>query len=95
MQTRQNKQTCFCGTNLTFEQCCQPLIHARKYAQTPEQLMRSRFSAYATNAYQYIFDTYAKPSQAELSVEDIQDSGKGSHWFALIIHSNTILHKDK
>lgn len=49
--------------------------------------MRSRFSAYAAKEYQYIFDTYAKQSQSSISLEDIQDSAKGSHWFALIIHS--------
>jgi len=50
--------------------------------------MRSRFSAYAAKEYQYIFDTYAKQSQNSISLEDIQDSAEGSHWFALIIHSS-------
>lgn len=87
----QSKQICFCGSKLPFDQCCQPLIHKIKRAQTPEQLMRSRFSAYAIKAYQYIFDTYAKQSQSELSVEDIQQSGEDSHWFALVIYSKEVL----
>ncbi len=91
----QSKQTCFCGTNLPFEQCCQPLINQNKLAQTPEQLMRSRFSAYATREYQYIFDTYAKQSQSELSVEDIQSSGEDSHWFSLVIYTSEILENEK
>lgn len=77
---------CFCGYNRPFEDCCQPLINRSKQAQTPEQLMRSRFSAYATKAYQYIFDTYAKQSQTSLSIADIQASAEGCQWFALVIH---------
>ncbi len=87
LTTMYSKQACFCGSTLLFAQCCQLLITQHKHAQTPEQLMRSRFSAYATKEYQYIFDTYAKQSQNSISLEDIQDSAKGSHWFALIIHA--------
>jgi len=84
-----SSQTCFCGSTLSFENCCQPLINRNKLAQTPEQLMRSRFSAYATKAYQYVFDSYAKQSQSELSVTQIQSSDESSHWFALLIYPNT------
>jgi len=87
----QSKQTCFCGTNLAFEACCQPLINQNKRAQTPEQLMRSRFSAYVTGEYQYIFATYAKQSQSQLTEEDIQHSGEDSHWLALVIYTSDIV----
>ncbi len=90
-----SKQACFCGSTLLFTQCCQPLITQHKHAQTPEQLMRSRFSAYAAKAYQYIFDTYAKQSQSSLSLKDIQDSAEGSHWFALIIYKNEEIYKNE
>ncbi len=95
LTTMQSNQTCFCGTDLPFEVCCQPLINQNKLPQTPEQLMRSRFSAYATEQYQYIFDTYAKQSQIELSVEDIQNSGADSHWFALVIYTSSMLENEK
>jgi len=93
--TMYSKQACFCGSTLLFTQCCQPLITQYKHAQTAEQLMRSRFSAYAAKTYQYIFDTYAKKSQNSLSLEDIQNSAEGSHWFALLIYKNEKVDKNE
>ena len=37
--------------------CCQPLLKGNKIAQTPEQLMRSRYSAFAVGDEAYIFAT--------------------------------------
>ncbi|NQY86152.1 MAG: SecC motif-containing protein [Colwellia sp.] len=79
-------QSCFCGSNFDFSCCCQPYINKELAVQTAEQLMRSRFSAYAIGNAQYIYDTYAKSSQAEQSVEDIGDWSKSCVWIALVIH---------
>tara|TARA_R110001592_G_scaffold1212_2_gene7145 strand:- start:6176 stop:6784 length:609 start_codon:yes stop_codon:yes gene_type:complete len=82
---------CFCGSNNNYSYCCQPYINNKQtqqaFPQTPEQLMRSRFSAYASGNSQYIYDTYAKSSQASQSVEDINDWSKACVWIALEIHS--------
>lgn len=90
---------CFCGSNKNFVSCCRPFIvekvnpkishekTSQASPKTPEQLMRSRFSAYAAGNSQYIYDTYAKSSQASQSVEDINDWSKACVWIALEIHS--------
>lgn len=78
---------CFCGSRLLFEQCCQPFTTCNIQAQTPEQLMRSRFSAYAMGNGQYVYDTYAKSSQTSQSVKEISDWSKACVWVALQIHS--------
>lgn len=79
-------QACFCGSNLDFSSCCLPYINKEVSPQTPEQLMRSRFSAYAFGNAQYIFDTYAKSSQIAQSVKDIDDWSHSCVWIALEIH---------
>ncbi|PCI55836.1 MAG: SecC motif-containing protein [Gammaproteobacteria bacterium] len=79
-------QLCFCGSNFNFSSCCQPYINKEVQVQTAEQLMRSRFSAYAIGNAQYIYDTYAKSSRAEQSVEDIDDWSKSCLWIALKIY---------
>jgi len=86
---------CFCGSNKDFSSCCQPFIAHKvnqdkiqqTFPKTPEQLMRSRFSAYAAGNSQYIYDTYAKSSQASQSVAEINDWSKACVWIALQIHS--------
>jgi SEC-C motif-containing protein len=88
-------QKCFCGSNKDFLSCCQPFIdrnvnqevNQQTFPITPEQLMRSRFSAYAVGNAQYIYDTYAKTSKASQSVKEISDWSKACTWIALQIHS--------
>lgn len=78
---------CPCGLELTFAQCCQPLITATKLANSPEQLMRSRYSAYATNNAEYIYLTYASSSRLEQSIADIEQSAIQTKWLKLVVHS--------
>jgi len=84
---------CFCGSDHSFSHCCQVFIDQKAikstFPQTPEQLMRSRFSAYATGNSQYIYDTYAKQSRLAQSVEEINEWGESCVWIALIIHAST------
>lgn len=82
-------QPCFCGSNYDFSSCCQPYINKEVQVQTAEQLMRSRFSAYAIGNAQYIYDTYAESSQAAQSVKDIDDWSNSCVWIALKIHPIT------
>lgn len=79
-------QPCFCGSNIDFSTCCLPFINKEVPAQTPEKLMRSRFSAYAYGNAQYIYDTYAKSSQTAQSVKDIDDWSQSCVWIALEIY---------
>ncbi|MCU4674639.1 YchJ family protein [Catenovulum sp. 2E275] len=56
---------CPCQSQLTFETCCAPLIQQQKHAETAEQLMRSRYSAYATQAVDYIYQTQLPDSRSD------------------------------
>ncbi|WP_081367529.1 YchJ family protein [Alteromonas mediterranea] len=77
---------CFCCSSKPFQACCEPFIKGDKTPVTAEQLMRSRFSAYATAQYAYILDTYTKEKQQGLSVDDLAQSAQDSKWFALQVH---------
>lgn len=85
------KNKCFCGSSETFANCCQPFITeqhgSRIFPKTAEQLMRSRFSAYASGNSQYIYDTYAKTSQVLQTVKDIEEWANACVWIALQIHN--------
>lgn len=54
-----HSQPCPCGSMLTFCDCCYPYISECANAPSPEALMRSRYSAYATQHYDYVANTYA------------------------------------
>ncbi len=48
---------CPCGSAKDFTDCCQPLIKGERFADTAEALMRSRYTAHAIKAFDYIFET--------------------------------------
>jgi SEC-C motif domain protein len=48
---------CFCCSNKDYQDCCQPFIDSKTLPKTPEQLMRSRYSAFAQKNIDYIFST--------------------------------------
>lgn len=78
---------CPCGSQFSFKQCCSLVIEKKLEAKSPEQLMRSRYSAYATNAADYIYHTYAQPSRALQSIVDIDEWANATTWLKLIVHS--------
>lgn len=73
----------------TFEQCCQPIINKEKQANSPQALMRSRYSAYATKQGEYILNTYSNDSAKKQSLIDIQQWADNCKWVNLIIHNNS------
>ncbi|MEI6895789.1 MAG: YchJ family metal-binding protein [Colwellia sp.] len=85
---------CPCGSTLLFKACCQLFITKdithRQQANSAEQLMRSRFSAYAIKNSQYIFATYGAKQQLNLSVTDIQSWADECVWIALVIHETSV-----
>lgn len=48
---------CPCGSGQTFETCCGPLLTGDRPAESAEQLMRSRYTAYTRGDFDYIFNT--------------------------------------
>ena len=52
-------QTCICCSGKKFEQCCDLFLNQKQQARTPEQLMRSRYAAFALGGYgQYLLATW-------------------------------------
>ena len=49
---------CRCGSALGLENCCASHISGSRCAESPEQLMRSRFVAYATGNMDYVKSTW-------------------------------------
>jgi SEC-C motif domain protein len=49
---------CPCGTGLPYAECCGPLHDATTTAATAEQLMRSRYSAFAVGDADHLLTTW-------------------------------------
>lgn len=75
-------KSCICGSGKLFNKCCGRFLNQQQNAKTPEQLMRSRYSAYALGGYgEYLLKTWL-PSMAQgLNVIDL--SQKSNEWIRL------------
>ena len=70
---------CLCGSKKHYDVCCGPFHLNKAFPQTAEQLMRSRYVAYALHLEAYLLSTWAKttrPGRIEfengLSWEDLK-----------------------
>lgn len=79
---------CYCNKPLAFESCCEPLILGKQMANSPEELMRSRFSAYVIQNYDYILATYAPVQRIKLSLNELIDSAASTKWLRLFVHNS-------
>ena len=85
--TSLNSISCLCGSQQEYADCCEPLHLAKQQAQTPEQLMRSRYTAYVLKNAKYVYQTYASEKQAENPVKEIKDFANSCRFINLDVIS--------
>ncbi|MGV0045305.1 YchJ family protein [Mycobacterium colombiense] len=51
-------EPCPCGSDHSYRACCGPLHEGKSQARTAEELMRSRYSAFAYGDTDYLFRTW-------------------------------------
>ncbi len=78
---------CFCGADKPFSACCELIIQGKTPAQTAEQLMRSRYSAYASIEPAYLIRTKHTTLLKSQNEADIKAWAKENKWQKLEIIS--------
>ncbi len=78
---------CFCGFNKSFSVCCEPIIQGKIKAQTAEQLMRSRYSAYVVVEPKYLMQTTHASLLKTQNEADIKAWAEENKWHKLEIIS--------
>lgn len=76
---------CPCGSGLTYDACCSPFIGGRAVPETAEQLMRSRYTAYARQNANYLVATTHPSKRARNELKTISKSFRGIIWQSLEI----------
>lgn len=78
-------QLCVCTSGKYFHQCCEPFLTGVEYAKTPQQLMRSRYSAFALGGFgAYLLRTWL-PDVSQ-GLDDVELSNQTLNWVGLEIH---------
>ncbi len=78
-------ETCPCGSGRSFADCCGPYISGKVKPATAEALMRSRYSAYATHAIDYIVKTCLTDDDHDIDEEATRKWAERSTWLGLRI----------
>ncbi|MCL6272027.1 YchJ family protein [Sansalvadorimonas sp. 2012CJ34-2] len=81
--TTQN--TCPCGSANTYDNCCGLLHQGKDTAQSAEQLMRSRYTAWSLGLIDYLHDTTWSKQQAGLNREEMTEWAERTQWLSLEI----------
>lgn len=76
---------CYCHSSLKYTDCCFPFVSTAELPQTPEQLMRSRYSAYVIKNAEYIFQTYHSSKRSALSIESLLEWANSASFIKLEI----------
>jgi SEC-C motif-containing protein len=77
------KDLCPCCSGLDYSECCEPKLSGKEKASTPEQLMRSRYTAYAVGAIDYLIETTHPSTRNRFSKRDIEQWSRSNRWVKL------------
>ena len=76
---------CPCGSGRPYGECCEPYITGKLKPPTAEALMRSRYSAYAGHAIDYIINTCVRTGKENIDRQSTRDWSEQSTWLGLTI----------
>lgn len=81
--------SCYCGNSVSFQDCCEPYIKGIANAPTAEKLMRSRYSAFATGAADYLVNTTHISKRRFHNKKDILAWSQANKWLKLEVLAST------
>lgn len=71
-------EPCPCGSGKSYRACCGPFHHGESQARSAEELMRSRYSAFACGDADYLYRTWhPRTRPADVTI------GAGTTWIGL------------
>jgi len=78
---------CICGIGDSTETHCLPIIRGEKKAETAEELMRARYSAYALGEVDFILKSHTADAGKDVDRKSTEAWSKHSKWQGLEIVS--------
>ena len=85
---------CPCGNSAAYADCCELIIKGVRPAETAEQLMRARYSAYAGTEMDFIFESTHPDHRQGYDHAGTKEWAENSEWLGLKILSTSRGGKD-
>jgi len=76
---------CPCGSGKDYEACCGPLHRGLREADTPEAVMRARYSAFVKEEIGYLERSYHPSTSGEFDAEAARKWAREAQWLGLEI----------
>jgi SEC-C motif-containing protein len=88
-------EPCPCGSGKNFADCCEPVIKGEREAETAEELMRARYSAFAAGEIDFIVASTHSSTRHEVDIPYTTEWSKNSTWQGLQIIETRDVDKNK
>jgi SEC-C motif domain protein len=79
------KTQCPCGRKQPLEDCCGRFLSGHELPESAEELMRSRYSAFATHAIDYLIESHHPETREDLDRDEVRRFSEGVFWQGLDI----------
>jgi SEC-C motif domain protein len=76
---------CPCGSTSSYTDCCEPIITGSRPAETAEQLMRARYSAYTKVEMDFVFNSTHPDGRVGYDHDGTKTWAANSEWLGLEI----------
>ncbi|MDY5779447.1 MAG: YchJ family metal-binding protein [Succinivibrionaceae bacterium] len=88
---------CFCGSRKPFSECCKPYLEGKKVldGDTPEYVLRSRFSACVLGDGEYMLKTWDENFRPKIKARFLGQEIKSQNYTKLEIVSITLDNSDR
>ena len=82
-------QECPCGSGLSLEQCCGPIVDGKAQAPTPEALMRARYAAHVLGKTKFLITSLHPSVRGGVKESDLKAPGEALSWQGLTIEESS------
>lgn len=73
-------EICPCNSEKPYQECCEPIIKGQRPAETAEELMRSRYTAFVKSEVEYILNTIHPDKRESHDEKTIRNWSQKSDW---------------
>jgi len=88
-------QNCPCGSGSNFADCCEPIINGTSEAETAEELIRARYSAFVTHAIDFVVSSTHSRTRKDVDLDFVREWSETSTWRGLQIFETKAVNENK
>lgn len=83
------KQLCPCGSTHSYQNCCNRIHEALRQAESAEQLMRARYSAFCLERIDFLYESFHPQTRRFQKKAEIESWAKENNWQELQLIKST------